>query len=103
MLFSREHVTLIRRGMKTQTRRLKRPRVVVGRSYPIQTRLFRRQRLGRIRVLALYRERLAGLSTSDARREGYRTRKAYFAVLAALNGKIDRRRSVWVVCFRKSR
>ena len=62
-------------GRKTQTARLKQPRVRVGQSYAVQTS-FRSPALGRIRVRAVRQSTLRGLTRADLDAEGFAGRPA---------------------------
>lgn len=91
---------LVLSGRKTQTRRLRRPRVVVGRSYAVQPGRGKRS-LGRIIVASVWQERLGDLSLEDARAEGYRSREEFFEVWRRIHGLFDPAAEVWVVEFRQ--
>ena len=70
MLFKEEWVDAVLTGRKRQTLRLRQPRVKVGRTYAVQTS-FRSTSRGRIRVTALRRCTLAGMTEADLEAEGW--------------------------------
>ena len=83
MLFKPEWVQAVLRGQKRQTIRLKQPRVLVGRTYAVQTS-FRGRAQGRIRVTDVRRCTLRDLTARDLKLEGWASRsrtefERYFA------------------------
>ena len=88
MLFRQVHVDKILDGTKTQTRRLwKRPHVVIGRVYPVQTKMFgkREEAKAWIRVTGVRQEMLAAISVEDALAEGGYTQSEFFQVFGKIN------------------
>lgn len=75
MLFKRANLDDVLSGRKTQTLRLKQPRLHVGRTYAVQTS-FRSPALGRIRILAVRQGTLRGLTRADIDAEGFPGRPA---------------------------
>jgi hypothetical protein len=100
MIFKAQHIKLIQQGLKTQTRRLKRPRVVVGRTYSLNTRFYKRENHGRIRATKLYERPLGQVTPADANNLGYASREAYLEALRTIHGhELDLNASVWVLEF----
>ena len=82
MLFKKFHIPWIKSGKKTETRRFKKPRVIIGHIYKPKTHFLRKERLGYIKILKVWEEKLGNISPGGVRREGYRTRKDYFNAFA---------------------
>lgn len=100
MIFTKHHISLIRTGRKTQTRRFKRPRIKVGNTYSLNTRFYKKENLGRIRITDLRQKALGDVTASDARELGYSSKLAYLTALAEIHGKkFNLRRKVWVIEF----
>lgn len=100
MIFTRENVLRIARGAKSETRRLREPRVTVGNTYRLRTSFYSKEDWGRIKVLDKYRERLGAVDERSFRSEGCRCRQAFFEMFDSINGHVHRNRKVWVVRFR---
>ena len=73
MLFKTAYLDDVLSGRKTQTVRLKQPRLRVGRTYAVQTS-FRSPAQGRIRITGLRPGSLRGLTRADLDAEGWRGR-----------------------------
>lgn len=102
MIFKPELVDLIRRGLKTETRRPVKPgqpcRYVAGRTYAVQPG---RGQCGvcRIRVLDVHLEALTEIDGAAARREGFSTGSAFLDYWRGLYGTVDLGQPVWVIRF----
>lgn len=70
MLFKKDWVGTVLEGRKTQSVRLKQPRMTVGRTYAVQTS-FRSTSVGRIRVTGIRPCSLADLADADIVAEGW--------------------------------
>lgn len=100
MIFTKHHISLIRVGRKTQTRRFKRPRIKVGNTYSLNTQFYRKENLGRIKITDLRQKTLGNVTASDARKLGYLSKSTYLAALAEIHGKkLNLCRKVWVIEF----
>src|SRR3989344_8802742 len=100
MIFSERSIALIMAGKKTQTTRLKEPRVKVGGIYSIKRNWFRKENFGRIRVISKEQTTLKRFSASDLKREGYKNLATFKEALEKINRtKISLNRIVWKVVF----
>lgn len=100
MIFTKHHISLIRVGRKTQTRRFKHPRITVGKTYKLNTQFYKKENLGRIRVTGLRQKALGDVTNSNARKLGYRSKAVYLAAFAEIHGeKLNLRRKIWVIDF----
>ncbi len=86
MLFKPAYLDDVRSGRKTQTVRLKRPRLTVGRTYAVQTS-FRSRALGRVRITGVRPGTLRGLTRTDLDAEGWpgRPRHEFERAVAEIN------------------
>jgi len=87
ILFKAYHVPLILADVKTQTRRLwpHGCRAKAGSVHWAQTSLKPDSRFARLHVLAVYRERLGGISEADALAEGGYTVAEYLRAFMEIN------------------
>jgi len=100
MLFPPEHVEMIKKGLKTQSRR-KWIRRMVKRDviYKVKTQLLSNSYHCKIRVLDVRLERLGDMTDLDAMKTGGCTLEEYKRVWSAKNGEWDPDLLVHVVDF----
>ena len=77
MLFKPDSLQDVLNARKTQTVRLKQPRLRIGKTYAVQTS-FRSPSQGRIRITGLRRGTLRALDDADLAGEGWAGRRADF-------------------------
>lgn len=105
MLFQPEHLKLIKKGKKTQTRRIwKRKMVKEGGVYAAHNSekgIFQRKEDAPffIRVKKVWKEQLGDISESDAIAEGAKNREEFKRVWKQINGSWDPEQEVFVVKF----
>jgi hypothetical protein len=102
ILFKPYHTAKILTGTKTQTRRLwGRCHVKVGGIYQARTRLFdKSSTFARLKVLAIWPERLFDISEADAREEGYDDRDEFLDAFGDINDDCPEPNPVvWAVKF----
>ena len=116
LLFKPEHTDLILSGRKVQTRRLGKRRWKVGSVHGCYTRPpFAKggaEPFCRVRILDVRQERLCGVSSRDAKAEGYEDGEAFVRAFWRINGleprdaskgpldaQVGLDPSVWVVTF----
>ncbi len=102
MIFTKDNVERIRRGSKTETRRLwKGPHVRVGGVYTVRSDRFARASPSspRIRVVAVEKEPLGEITEAAARREGVRSIAEFRDLWTELHGTWEPKQSVYVVRF----
>lgn len=100
ILFTPNHVEMIKAGEKTQSRRIwKRPRAKVGSIHLVKTELFSKEHHCRIRILDVRRELLGNITEDDARAEGGYSISEYIEVWREINGVFDPDQLVYVVDF----
>ena len=102
LLFKREHIDLILRGLKTQTRRSwKKPRVKVGSVHKCKILMLSTDYFAQVRILSVRQERLGDITIEDSIAEGYNSREGYFAEWKRINHSLDLDSEVWVVSFER--
>ena len=99
LIFREEHIRLILKGVKTQTRRRhKRPRRV-GKVYRVQRNWYEWTDI-RILITRAYRQRLGDMTPEEARKEGGYTLEGFRRVWEEINGSWDPDEVVWVYEFK---
>ena len=100
MIFTKHHISLIQAGKKTQTRRFKKPRIKIGNTYSLNTQFYKKENLGRIRIIGLQHKVSSDVTLHDARKLGYSSKSAYLAALAEIYGKmLNLHKKIWVIDF----
>ena len=88
LLFTKEHVSLIKHRIKTQTRRLwKKQRAKEGSIHLIKTKTLSKKNHGRIRIKRVWKEHLLDISEKDAQAEGGYTKEEYLKIWFEINPK----------------
>lgn len=98
LLFKKHFIKNIRNGTKTQTRRLKPPRVKVGKSYNLRQN-YRDQLPDKIMILDVFQQTLGSLSEKDAYCEGFSSVLDFNQFWADIYGSYDPHAYIWVVEF----
>ncbi|MCD6479840.1 ASCH domain-containing protein [Candidatus Bathyarchaeota archaeon] len=96
--FKWRYIPLIRLGLKTETRRLRRPRLRVGGIYPL--RVGRRLLPDRVRILNIYPQRLGDVTEEDAHREGFQSLGEFRKAWLDIYHSWDDEQQIWVIEFR---
>jgi hypothetical protein len=96
------HVKVLN-GTKSETRRLVKPgedrcRYKVGTDYAVQAQRGGRAQ-GRLRILAIERQRVGDITEESVRREGFKTREDFEAAWRELHGAWEPEREVWAIVF----
>ncbi len=101
MIFTKKHLEMIRKGKKTETRRIwKVPHVKVGGEYG--TRTSRREKEAgnpRIRVIEMHKELLRDMCGMDAIHEGCESLDRFKGIWEGLHGEWDEKQEVTVIRF----
>jgi hypothetical protein len=86
MLFKVEHVELILKGKKTQTRRLwKKPMAKVKGIYKVKTQMLSKGYFALIEVTKIRQEKLLDISEKDAKAEGFPSKKKFLQKFEEIN------------------
>ena len=101
ILFKPEHVGLILRGEKTQTRRIwKRQRVKIGSVQKAKLKMLSTEYFALLKITGVRQERLGDISEADAGAEGRYTLESYRQKWIEINGSWNPDQRVYVVDFR---
>lgn len=74
LLFQKEHVEPILKGVKIATRRIwKIRRVKIGGEHQCKLNYYKKSCFARIKITGLYKQRLGDMKEDDAKKEGYNT------------------------------
>ena len=86
MLFKKEWVNAVLNGRKSQSIRVKKPRVKIGRSYAVQTSYYSKS-LGRIQIIDVRPCTLGSLTDEDIHAEGWhpKSRRKFEMYFAEIN------------------
>lgn len=101
ILFKGWHVTLIKTGLKTATRRKGKRRWKEGATHQCYTRLpFRgAEPFASVKIERVYEQELGAMTEEDAQREGWYTLSEFRELWRGMHGSWRPREKVWVVEF----
>ena len=69
-IFKRKHLNLILQGTKTQTRRISRYRLKIGKAYAVRSKMLEPAQ-ARITITRAWRQQLRNLTPEDVHKEGF--------------------------------
>jgi len=69
-IFKRKHLNLILKGTKTQTRRISRYRLKIGKAYAVRSKMLEPAQ-ARIVITRAWRQQLRNLTPEEVRKEGF--------------------------------
>ncbi len=98
LIFNKSYLPLIRSGTKTQTRRMKKPQLKVGRSYRLRVN-YSTTLPDKILITRIFTQRFSDLSPGDVAKEGFGSRAEFIAAISGIYGDISPDDEVWVVEF----
>ena len=88
LLFKKHHIKLILSGRKTQTRRIHKHKLKVGKTYAVKTRWFGKP-LFRVVITRRFQQKLGEISLEDVKKEGYSSleefRRAWMQIYGSWN------------------
>jgi len=88
ILFKPEHIKLIQKGIKIQTRRIwKKPRCKPGSIHKAKTEIFSKEFFAELFIIDVRKEHLLDISEKDAFREGGYTREEFLRKWDEINPK----------------
>jgi len=99
LIFREEHISMIREGVKTQTRRLHKHPLKVGKIYQVKRSWVKYTDI-HILITRRYRQRLGDITPTEALKEGNFTVEEFREVWKRINGSWDPYTVVWVYEFR---
>jgi len=99
LIFREEHIRLILEGVKTQTRRLHKHPLKVGRVYRVKRNWVRYTDI-QVLITRRYRQRLGDITLEEAFKEGGYSLEEFREVWERINGSWNPDELVWVYEFR---
>jgi len=88
LLFKKYYIKLILAGRKTQTRRIHKHKLKVGKTYAVKTRWFGKP-LFRVVITRRFQQKLGEISLEDVKKEGYSSleefRRAWMRIYGSWN------------------
>ena len=99
LLFKKQFINKIREGTKTQTRRLKQPKVKIGKTYKLRQD-YRTHLPDRIRITDIYQQYLGDMTEEDIKNEGFIKNEEFTQTWTQIYGTYDPEEFIWVVEFR---
>lgn len=100
MLFKKEFIPFILSGRKTQSRRLKKPKVKAGELCEFRSGRRREDAFALAEILDLRCERLSEISEEDVRAEGMNSKEEFLRKFREIYKLSEEDPEVWVVKFR---
>ena len=98
LLFKRQFINKIRSGAKTQTRRLKQPRLKIGKKYSLREN-YRTTLPDKIFITDIYQQYLGDITLEEVKREGFTTKTEFVNIWTEIYGEYDPEMFIWVVEF----
>jgi hypothetical protein len=98
LLFKRLFISKIREGFKTQTRRLKKPRLTLGKIYNLREN-YKSVLPDKILITDLFQQFLGEISQEDIHKEGFESKQQFIEVWTEIYGYYDPNDLIWVIEF----
>ena len=98
LFFKRQFISKIREGAKTQTRRLKQPKLTIGKTYYLREN-YRSTLPEQIMVTDIFQQFLGDISPEEAQKEGLTTEQNFIDTWTEIYGYYDPAELIWVVEF----
>ena len=98
LLFKTQFLPKIREGKKTQTRRLKQPRLKIGKSYHIRKN-YQTTQPEKVKILNIFQQKLSEISEEEINKEGFKTKQEFIKAWKAIYRSYDPEATIWVVEF----
>jgi hypothetical protein len=98
LLFKNQFLSKIRENKKTQTRRLKQPRIKIGKTYNLRSS-YTRVLPEKILITDIFQQYLGEISLEDIHKEGFEDLNEFIQVWREIYGNYDPEEIIWVVEF----
>ena len=98
LLFKRQFISKIREGTKTQTRRLKQPKLRIGKAYFLRSS-YRSVLPEKIQVTDIFQQFLGEITMEDIQKEGFHTEDEFIEIWREIYGSYKADELIWVVEF----
>jgi len=98
LLFKKQFLQQIIKGTKTQTRRLKKPQLTIGKTYPLRKN-YQTNLPHSIKIIDIYPQILGEITDEDLQREGFEDNDAFKDMWREIYGSYDPAEYIWVIEF----
>ena len=98
LLFKRQFISKIREGTKTQTRRLKQPKLRIGKAYCLRSS-YRSVLPEKILITDIFQQFLGEITMEDIQKEGFHTEDEFIEIWREIYGSYKADELIWVVEF----
>ncbi len=98
LFFKRQFISKIREGSKTQTRRLKQPKLSIGKEYCIREN-YKSTLPDQIMIIDIFQQFLGEVSPEEVRKEGLASEQDFIEIWTEIYGYYDPAEIIWVVEF----
>lgn len=97
-MFRKQLITKIREGQKTQTRRLKKPNLTLGKTYHLRKN-YHSVLPDKIKIIDIFQQNLGDISVVDIQKEGFNTQQEFIEAWKDIYGIYRPDDYIWVVEF----
>jgi len=98
LLFKKQFISKIREGEKTQTRRLKKPNIKIGKTYSLRSS-YRSVLPENILITDIFQQYLGEISQEDVSKEGFDSLNMFINIWREIYGSFNPEELIWVVEF----
>jgi hypothetical protein len=98
LFFKRQFISKIREGAKTQTRRLKQPKLSIGKAYHLREN-YRSTLPEQIMITDIFQQFLGDISQEEVLKEGLSSEQDFIDTWTEIYGYYDPAEVIWVVEF----
>ena len=98
LLFKKQFISKIREGEKTQTRRLKKPNIKIGKTYSLRSS-YRSVLPERILITDVFQQYLGEISHDDVQNEGFDSLNMFINIWREIYGSYNPEELIWVIEF----
>ena len=98
LLFKEQFISKIREKKKTQTRRLKQPKIKIGKNYHLRSS-YRKVLPEKILITDIFQQYLGEINQEDITKEGFETPQEFINIWREIYGSYNPEELIWVVEF----
>ena len=99
LLFKKPFLKQIREGKKTQTRRLRRPNIKIGKTYHLRQN-YHENLPDEILIIDIFQQTLGAISHEDSICEGFSSVNEFKKAWTCIYGEYDPHAYIWVIEFK---
>lgn len=98
LLFKKQFLSKIRENKKTQTRRLKQPRIKIGKTYHLRSS-YQKVLPEKILITDIFQQFLGEINLEDIHKEGFESHNEFIKAWREIYGSYNPEELIWVVEF----